>query len=209
MKEPVFYWDLIQGTEEWLDIRKAMITGSVVKTFLVKGKSENGFGTGAIIELYKIIEERITGKPRETFSTKATRWGSDNELLAFDFYQRKYLTKLLTVGFVSRDSFTGCSPDALAPKIREGFEIKCFPTKHMRIIETKQYGDDEYIQCQYNLWITDYKIWNLFYYHPWLPDSCNSIRFRFSPDLVLFSRFEERTKTFNQMVEEILKKYKK
>ena len=56
VKTPFFHWDLIQGSEEWFNFRLGKITGSIVKTLLVRGRGENGFGVGAFTKLYEIVE---------------------------------------------------------------------------------------------------------------------------------------------------------
>lgn len=203
----IFHWDIIQGTDEWRELRAGKMTASVFKTFLVNGKQENGFGTGAMTQLYRVLEERLTGKCRENFSTKGTKWGHEYEPIAAENYEMEYFVKTKEVGFVEKNEWIGASPDRLIPSIEEGLEIKCFPTGHMQLVEEEMHGKDEYIQCQVNLWVTEYKAWNLYYYHPWLPESCNSLRFRFTPDLKLFETFEEKQKLFKSMVEKRIEKW--
>lgn len=200
---PVFHESIVQGSEEWHNIRKGKITGSVVKTLLVNGKQEGGFGTGAITEMYKIIEERYTGEIRESFSNKATDHGHQYEDEAAEVYELENFVVTDTIGFVQNSKQTGCSPDRIIPEYVKGLEIKCFPTKHAEIYDTKQHGKPEYIQCQYNLWVTGYKEWDLWYYHPHLPP----VKFTFRPDMNMFKEFETRLLTFETLVKQKLQKY--
>lgn len=200
----IFHWDLIQNTEEWGEMRAGKMTASVFKTFLVNGKGENGFGTGAMTQLYKIVEERITGETRPGFSTSATDSGHTNEPLAAEAYEIANFMRTKSIGFVEKDSWTGCSPDRLMPEIKKGLEIKCFPVKHAEIIAKQQYEQSAYVQCQFSLWCTDYESWDLWYWHPKLPP----LKFTFKPDLVMFKKFEERSEAFKEMVEEKIEKIK-
>ena len=119
-----FYFDLIQNTDEWGAIRAGKITASSFKTFLVKGSGENGFGTGAFTEIYKIVEGRITGEQRPGFSNGATDYGHANEDNAAEAYEIAHFIRTKAVGFVEKNEWIGCSPDRLIPEIKKGLEIK-------------------------------------------------------------------------------------
>ena len=196
-----FYFDIEQGTDEWRELRAGKITASVAKTFLVKGKLEGGFGTGAITELYRMLEERLTGVPRESFGgNKATDWGHTYEDEAAEYYEMKNFILTSKIGFIEKDKFIGASPDRVMPKIKKGLEIKCFPKEHMRIADTKEYGKGEYIQCQFNLWVSGYESWDLVYYHPNLPEKSKLIEFNFKPDKEMFEIFKEKTELFKKLI---------
>jgi len=199
--KPVFHWDVVQGSEEWLDLRSGRITASVAKTFLVNGKGENGFGAGAITEMYRLIEERLTGTARISFGgNSSTDWGHENEVKAVELYQQLTFRTVSFVGFVERDEFTGASPDGLIPELKKGLEVKCYPKEHLELVVNKKFLDKDRIQCQYNMWCTGYKEWDLIYYHPNLPSKAQYIIFNFKADKQLFKKFDERTKTFMEMV---------
>lgn len=207
MSKPIFHFDIIQGSEEWHELRMGRITGSVAKTFLVNGKGERGFGVGAFTELYKMLEERLTGVPRENFSNKATDWGHEYESEAVEEYQRTTFRKVVPVGFVEKNEFIGASPDGLIPSIEKGLEAKCLPKEHMKVVDSNEPIKDHVTQCQFNLWVTGYKSWDLVYYHPNLPKSCKSKIFVIEPNVRDFTKFEERSGEFIKMLNERLKKY--
>lgn len=205
MKKPIYYYDIVQGTDDWQEIRKGKITGSVFKTLMVNGKGPGGLGAGAITQLYRVAEERITGKVRQSFKgNKATDWGHEYEQEAMEYYEHENFVKIKTVGFVERSEWTGVSPDGLIDE-DGGIEIKCFPTKHMQILETKKYGDEEYTQCQVNMWVTGRKYWDLCYYHPDFPEHSKLIKYRLYPDKERFITFEKREQIF---INEVSKKVK-
>jgi hypothetical protein len=205
---PIFHWDVVQKTEEWNDLRRAKITASIAKTFLVVGKGIGGLGAGAITELYRIVEEKLSGVAREGFGgSKATDHGNLNEPLAAECYENLYFRKIKPVGFVSRSEWTGASPDGLIPEIEKGVEIKCFPKEHMKIIDSGKYRQDEVVQIQFNLWCTSYKTWDLIYFHPNLPEKARMKVHTLIPDPEMHARFNQMEKEFVKIVNEKVCKY--
>lgn len=201
----IFHWDVIQNTEEWDALRAGKMTASVAKTFLVKGKGENGFGVGAFTELYKMVEEKLTGEPRASFSNSATDYGHLMEDQAAEAYEMAHFIRTRAIGFVEKNEWIGCSPDRLIPSQEKGLEIKCFPVKHMEILAKHEYEKDQYIQCQFSLWVTGYKTWDLWYYHPKLPP----VLFTFMPDKALFETFETRSALLIAMAKKRIKEFEK
>lgn len=200
-----YHYDIVQGTEDWHQIRCGRITKSTIKTLLVKGKSANGLGAGAITNARRIAEERVTNKPMPSFKNGACDWGNSNEAQAREYYEMTMFQKVNQVGFVEKDRYTGCSPDGL---INEdgGFEAKCFPVEHIAIIDTGEYRKEEYIDCQVNLWVTERNYWDLFYYHPLYPIKSKAKRFRIEPDKEMHEIFEEKIEIFEGHVKTIIDK---
>lgn len=203
------HWDIVQGSEEWFKLRCGRITGSVADTFLVNGRSENGFGAGAMTELYRIVEEQLTGEPRITFSgNSATEWGNENEDRAIAFYENSRFITVKSAGFIEKNKYVGASPDGMMPDIKKGLEVKCRPKNHLELVDKGEYYDKDYIQCQFNLWCSGYESWDLIYFHPNLPQKSKSKVFTFKPDKKLFDTFEERTSKFIEMIESRIKNLK-
>lgn len=211
MMDPIYHYDIDQGSEEWKAIRSGRATASVIKTFLVDGKGPLGFGPGAITQILRITEERLTGKPRESFGgSKATDHGHYFEPLAAEHYERITFRKVKEVGFVSVGDWLGCSPDRLIGD-DGGLEIKCLPVNHMEIIDTGKYKthDDNVKQCQMNLWVTKRKWWDLEYYHDDFPDHLKAKIFRIEPDRILHAKLDQRMKDFQSIVNQKLLIHKK
>ena len=202
LQEPVWHWELDQNTDEWMEARAGRITASMVKTLLVNGKDPSGFGTGAITELYRLIEERVTGEIRESFGNGYTDYGHDMEDFAADAYEVEHFQRLQRVGFVSLGDHLGCSPDRVIPKLRRGVEIKCYPVNHARILDSGTHGKDEYIQCQFSMFVTGWEDWDLWYWHPKLRPALYS----FKPDRTLFWQFEEAIDRFVGLMNQKLEK---
>lgn len=186
-----------QGTDEWSVARSGKITASAGKTLLVLGKPPLVFGVGAYTYMRQIVEERITGIPKESFTARATDFGHTNEPLARAHYERINFIKVDEVGFIEKNEWIGMSPDGLVGD-DGGAEFKCLPKNHSEIIDTGTYKsmDDHIFQCQFSLWCTDRKWWDLCFFHPNYPENIKMKTFRITPDKLLHKRLDERTGLF-------------
>jgi hypothetical protein len=211
MFDPEYYYDIIQGTDEWLDLRSGKVTASVGSTLWVDGKLENGFGAGAMTLLSKIVEERLTGTKREGFGgSKATEFGHINEPNARLHYERETFQSVKEVGFIGLGDWVGSSPDGLVGDIG-GVEIKCLPTQHIDVIETGTCKDHKKFvaQCMFNLYVSRREWWDLVYYHPHFPKHLQMKVFRVFPDDILFAKYRKRIKSFVGIAESRIKKHLK
>ena len=202
MMDPVFRFDIVQGSEEWDNIRAGKVTGTTAKTLLVSGKGESGFGVGAITQSYRVAHEIITGKKRDSFKgNAATKFGHENEPLAIEEYELTYFRKVQAVGFVQSGEYLGTSPDGLIPDIKKGIECKCLPVEHAKILDTNQFDQDHYKQCQWNLFITKYESWDLVYFHPDFTGSSKMRVFTFKPDALMHDQWKLRVEDFKKLVD--------
>jgi len=203
----IFHWDLIQGSEEWLAIRSGKITGSKADVLLVNVRSDSGLGAGAITELYRVVEEILTGVPRDSFGgNNATDWGHENESLAIEAYELLMFVDVSPIGFVEKNEFIGSSPDGIIKELKKGVEVKCRPTQHLKLVMEDEYLSGDYVQCQFNMWCTGYKKWDLIYFHPKLTEKSKMKVFTFEADKEMFAKFKERTDVFIKLINETLKK---
>jgi hypothetical protein len=107
--------DLIQGTDEWLDQRRGMVTASVVGK-LVTAKTlktaSNDESRGLTAQL---VAERITGWTDPVYVSDDMLRGTEDEPRARDLYSEHY-APVTEVGFLIRDDWgfrIGYSPDGL------------------------------------------------------------------------------------------------
>lgn len=109
------YPDVIQGTDEWYDQRRGLVTASVVgklvtpKTMKTAGNDESR-GLAALL-----VAERITGWTDPTYIGDDMLRGIEDEPRARDLYSKTY-APVTEIGFMARDDwgFTiGYSPDGL------------------------------------------------------------------------------------------------
>lgn len=117
--------DVVQGSEEWLQARVGLVTGS--RCFDAFSKTEKGKYTAARAKYCsELICERLTNRPYPRKVTPEMQWGIDKEPLARAAYENHAGVLVDTCGFVLHpeiDRF-GASPDGLVGD--DGLiQIKC------------------------------------------------------------------------------------
>jgi len=153
-----YQYDLIQGTDEWLEARLGLITASQMKLILSpKPEIETRIKKNG--ELYKQREwdpvadndkvralfyqlayERITKRTGDNFQSFAMLRGEKEEILAKDMYSEHY-NQVKDCGFITNDDLgfkIGMSPDGLVGE-DGGIEVKSRDGKHQ--VETIIEGD--------------------------------------------------------------------
>lgn len=159
--EPIYHWNIIQGTYEWDEIRLGKLTGSDFHTFLGKQQEKKDE------KLAEKATERVLGDTdRESFTTKAMERGHILEPEARRLYQAITDNPVKEVGFVSLGDYIGCSPDGVVGE--SGLlEIKCPMAKNFLLWRNKQYIKPEYkTQIQFNLYVSGREWCDFFVYHP-------------------------------------------
>ena len=135
MSDIKYYYDLEQGTNEWLRTRLGIITASVMHQLVTpKGKIADNNDSRGII--YEKVSERVTGEIGEFFTNAHMDRGNTFEPFARDLYSDEIAT-VKECGFITRkiNGVTiGYSPDGLIGD--DGLiEIKCpNRTKHVKEI---------------------------------------------------------------------------
>lgn len=129
----------LQRSAEWFSARVGCLTASAVADILPSVKA---LKSGEVKKTYRdsretlkdvIIAERLSGEPRNTFTTAAMQWGIDHEDEARDWYQVETGELVDLTGFINHPSvqWLGASPDGLVGD--DGLiEIKC-PASHTHI----------------------------------------------------------------------------
>jgi hypothetical protein len=106
--------DLVQGSDQWLDQRRGMVTASVVGQLLTAtGRVANNDTSRGLTAL--LVAERLTGWTDPVYVSDAMLRGTEDEPRAVEVYSEHY-TKVTTTGFMIRDEGTwrlGYSPDGL------------------------------------------------------------------------------------------------
>ncbi|WP_330473795.1 lambda exonuclease family protein [Terrabacter sp. C0L_2] len=148
--------DLEQGSDEWLDARRGIVTASTVGKLLTPtGRvASNDFSRALTLEL---AAERIIGASEYVFVNADMERGNEVEPLARDLYASHYDRPVTQVGFMTEDKwgFTiGFSPDGLVGD--DGLiEVKGpRAKKHLRTIVEDQVPAEHMAQIQCGLLVS-------------------------------------------------------
>ena len=154
-----------QGTEEWLQARLAIPTSSnFSKIVSPTGK----LSTSSLGYQDQLMAEFISGVSTDSYISPDMELGTEREPDARLMYEVITGNKVDLVGLVYKDDTktVSCSPDGLIG-LEKGVEIKCpkLTTQIKRVREGIL--PNEYIpQVQGSMWITGFKEWDFFSYHP-------------------------------------------
>lgn len=163
--------DLVQGTPEWLAARAGSLGASQIADVLAKTKT--GWGASRANVKARIICERLTGNPVETFSNAAMQRGTELEPQARAMYSFHTGHDVTETGIVLHPTIarTHCSPDGLIGDTGM-VEIKCCnAARHIELL-TGSEPEDRYVkQCLWQLACTGREWVDLAYFHPDLPDA--------------------------------------
>jgi putative phage-type endonuclease len=109
-----YHFEIEQGTDEWLAVRRGLITASAISKLLTAtGKPANNDTSRAM--LYQLLAERITDESEPSFYNDDMARGHLLEPYARELYAEHY-EPVQECGFITRelDGFTiGYSPDGL------------------------------------------------------------------------------------------------
>lgn len=113
-----------QSTQEWLMERAGCLTASAIADMLAKTKTSESASRANLRA--RLVAERLTGLPQESFSSPAMKWGNEQEPFARAAYEIKSGNLVDQVGLVMHPSiqFAGASPDGLIDDCGL-VEIKC------------------------------------------------------------------------------------
>lgn len=149
------YHELQQGTPEWHEARRGIITASEIGRLITKGGklSDKKESRGLIAEK---AAQRITGYIDETPTTPAMQRGHDDEAEARDIYSER-VAPVTEVGFITRQFDgvkLGYSPDGLVGD--DGLiEVKSRLQKfQMRTLAAAAMPDDYKAQVQAGMMIS-------------------------------------------------------
>jgi putative phage-type endonuclease len=118
---------MIQGSNEWLEIRLGKVTASRVTDVIAKTKT--GYSASRDNYLTELAIQRF-GVKDEGFTSQAMEWGTEQEPFARMMYEATKGEIVEEVGFVEHPSIkmAGASPDGLVGDLGL-IEIKCPNTK--------------------------------------------------------------------------------
>lgn len=159
VSELVEYPELIQGSEEWLEARRGILTASVVGKFITPTlKVASNETTRALTRL--LVAERITGRIVPTFTSDAMMRGHLDEPIAREHYS-EHNAPASELGFMVRTmsdgSRLGYSPDGLVGDVGL-IEVKSAEPKiHLKRVIEGFIEHDHMAQMQAGLFVSGRK----------------------------------------------------
>ena len=197
---------LEQGSPEWKQARLGHVSASGIADVMSKIKT----GESATRRKYKIrlVAERLTGKPQESFTNAAMEWGVETEPQARMAYEVSRGTFVEKTGFWvhPRIAYVGASPDGLVGE--DGLiEIKCpNTTTHLEYIWTNEVPSEYLKQMQMQMWITGRQWCDFVSFDPRLPEKNQLFVIRCHRDDPLISQIENEVLGFLKEIELILER---
>lgn len=148
-------FDCEQGSPEWYEVRRGLVTASEFATVMAQGRGGGDSKTRRTYML-KLMGERLTGEPMYHYSNEHMERGHTQEPEARDTYA--FMTDLepKPVGFI-RNGGVGCSPDSLVGD--DGMlEIKT-KLAHLQldVLLSDTVPSEHIAQIQGQLWVADRK----------------------------------------------------
>jgi hypothetical protein len=148
--------DLIQGTDEWHDQRRGMVTASVVDQLITTKTIQPANNDHSRSLVAQLVAERITGWTDPTYLGDDMLRGIEDEPRAIDVYSEHY-APVTTAGFMVRDDWgfpIGYSPDGLVGD--DGLvEVKSRrPKKHLQTIIADEVPAENMAQLQCGLLVS-------------------------------------------------------
>ncbi len=163
--------EIIQGSDEWKQLRLGKVTASRVADVVAKTKS--GYSTSRANYAAQLIAERLTGTPAESYTNAAMQHGTETEpdaRAAYEFYQGVTVQEIAFVPHPQIDQ-AGCSPDGLIGD--DGLvEIKCPNTAtHLDTLLGQAVPGKYDTQIQFQLACTGRSYCDFVSYDPRMPEN--------------------------------------
>lgn len=150
------YPDVIQGSDDWLDQRRGLVTASVVGQLVTPKTLKIAANDKSRAIVAQLVAERITGYTDPTYISDDMLRGHDEEAQAREKYAEVY-APVREVGFLLRTEDTwklGYSPDGLIGD--DGLiEVKAPRAKgHLSTILADEVPAEHMAQCQAGLLVS-------------------------------------------------------
>jgi len=187
---------MIQGSPEWFAARCGKLTASSIADAIAKTKS--GWGASRANVMARLIAERLTGTPAESYQNKEMQWGSETEPLARDAYEFYADVDVEQVGFIVHPDFpeSGASPDGMVGE--QGLvEIKCPNTAtHIDTLLGDSIAGRYILQMQWQMACTSRKWCDFVSFDPRMPGRMRLFIQRIPRDDVLIASLSKDVELF-------------
>lgn len=165
------YNDLGQRSEEWYEVRRGIVTASIVGKLLTPTLKVADNDTSRAL-VATLAAERITGETEPSFMNDDMMRGVLHEPIARERYAEVNGVEVAEVGFVVREDWgfkIGASPDGLIGDVG-GLEVKCPRAKtHIHTIIADEVPPHHMAQIQTSLLVSGRRWWDLVSFCAGLP----------------------------------------
>ena len=182
----------LQRTPEWLAVRAGCFTGSVIIDITARHKTTGAKLASFDNRVWEVVQERLSGAPKEGPQGFALAWGTEAEPFALEQYELLTGNIVTPAGFIRHPKypFVGASPDGLIGK--DGcLEAKCpkDPTVHLR-----RFMDGvpkEYLpQIQTEIWVCERDWCDFVSYDPRQAEKFRLLKIRVNRDEAFIHHLE-------------------
>lgn len=201
------YPELEQGSPEWLEARRGIVTASVVGQLLTATGRPASNETSRRLTL-TLVAERITGLIEPVWVNDDMLRGQLDEPIARDLYREHFSNgeEVVETGFLVRDDWGfrfGASPDGLVGE-HGGLEIKCPRAKgHIATTLADEVPAYHMAQIQGSLLVSGREWWDFMSHHGGLPPFVK----RVYPDPKWAEAIVDAVSAFEQVAEEMTHNY--
>lgn len=187
---------LIQRSEEWLQARCGSLGASALHEALAKTKS--GWGASRANCMARLVVERITGQPVETYQNAAMQHGIEYEAEARAAYSFRADADVQEVGLIRHPTIAGthASPDGLIGLVGV-LEIKApQPAAHLATLLGEPVPEKYVLQMQWQMRCSGRGWCDYVSYSPAFPESMRLFVHRFKFDAPLVAGLEKDVAEF-------------
>ncbi len=155
--------DLLQGTDEWFELKKLKLSASHATAIGNAGKGLDTYIRTMVLDYILPNREKYTGKDMDRGNEL-----EDSARIKYEFERNTVVTE---VGFIEHCNNSGCSPDGLVDENEEGkggIEIKARnDEKHFALLAGYDKVDSSTIwQMNMSMFISKRKWWDFISYNP-------------------------------------------
>jgi putative phage-type endonuclease len=190
-----------QGSQEWLQARCGSLGASQLNEALATTKG--GWGASRETLKNRIIAERLTGVPAETFKNAAMEWGTaqeDNARKAYEAHTGTFVDEM-GIAYHPVLKHTHASPDGLVGE--DGLiEIKCpNTTTHIETLRSQKAPTKYIKQMQWQMRCVDRQWCDFVSYDPRLPEHLQLFVTRVERDDAMIAEIEKQVADFLTEIE--------
>lgn len=193
----MIFHNVIQGSEDWFNLRKGKFTASTFKD-LFMAETTAGYQKA----LYRVVFERLSGERVESeFQSDYMKRGNDLEAEAIKHYSLLTFNEVTNGGFCEFNEWIGASPDGLIGEDGQ-IQAKC-PAYNTMInyLLKRELPKEYYYQVHGELLVTGRQWCDFIAYHP----NLESVIVRVDRDEKICKEIEKKLKESILKVKSIIK----